>query len=157
MRRTPAHWLLLLGIVLAVAWWSSRGTREPLPAPSPSPSTDTATLPSVAGDRTTPAPEARTEHDTADDRDALPAEALETLRLIRAGGPYPYDRDGVVFGNFEGRLPKQRRGYYHEYTVPTPGLSHRGARRIVAGGDPPREFWYTDDHYESFRRIEALP
>ena len=63
----------------------------------------------------------------------------------------------MVFGNFEGRLPKQRRGYYHEYTVPTPGLSHRGARRIVAGGDPPREFWYTDDHYESFRRIEALP
>lgn len=155
MRRTPAHWLLLLGIMLAVAWWSSRGTREPLPAPSPS--SDTATLPSVADDRTTSAPEARTEHDTADNRDALPAEALETLRLIRAGGPYPYDRDGVVFGNFEGRLPKQRRGYYHEYTVPTPGLSHRGARRIVAGGDPPREFWYTDDHYESFRRIEALP
>lgn len=155
MRRTPAHWLLLLGIVLAVAWWSSRGTHEPLPTPSTP--IDATTTPSVAGDRTTPAPEARTESGAADNLDGLPAEALETLRLIRAGGPYPYDRDGVVFGNFEGRLPKQRRGYYHEYTVPTPGLSHRGARRIVAGGDPPREFWYTDDHYESFRRIEALP
>ena len=89
--------------------------------------------------------------------DVLPAEARETLRLIARGGPFPYDRDGVVFGNFEKRLPQRPRGHYREYTVPTPGVSHRGARRIVAGGDPPSEFFYTDDHYETFRRIEGQP
>ena len=87
--------------------------------------------------------------------DVLPPEARETLRLIARGGPFPYDRDGVVFGNFEKRLPQRPRGHYREYTVPTPGVSHRGARRIVAGGDPPSEFFYTDDHYETFRRIEG--
>lgn len=84
----------------------------------------------------------------------LPAEARATLRLIEAGGPFPHERkDGSVFGNFEKRLPAQPRGYYREYTVPTPGLTHRGARRIVSGGHPPLEFYYTDDHYRSFRRI----
>lgn len=154
MRRSPGHWLVLLGIVLAVAWWSSQGTRESLPAPS-TPTDTTATAP-VANDRATPTP-GTGGSDIADNDPSLPAEAQETLRLIQAGGPFPYDRDGVVFGNFEGRLPKQRRGYYHEYTVPTPGLSHRGARRIVTGGEPPREFWYTDDHYESFRRVGGTP
>jgi ribonuclease T1 len=91
------------------------------------------------------------------DQAALPAEARQTLRLIASGGPFPYERDGVVFGNFEKRLPLKPRGYYHEYTVPTPGLSHRGARRVVAGGRPPTEFYYTDDHYGSFRRIEGEP
>ena len=81
----------------------------------------------------------------------LPAEARTTLTLIRAGGPYPYERDGVTFGNFEGRLPRAERGYYREYTVPTPGLKHRGARRIVAGRRG--ELYYTDDHYRTFRRI----
>lgn|SRR5512133_2474369 len=85
----------------------------------------------------------------------LPREALDTLALIEAGGPFPYDRDGTVFQNREGRLPSQPRGHYREYTVPTPGSRDRGARRIVAGGDPPVEFYYTDDHYRSFRRIEA--
>jgi ribonuclease T1 len=82
---------------------------------------------------------------------ALPPEARATLALIERGGPFPYDRDGIVFGNFENRLPPRSRGYYREYTVTTPGLTHRGPRRIVAGrgGD----FYYTDDHYESFRRI----
>jgi ribonuclease T1 len=88
---------------------------------------------------------------------ALPAEVDQTLRLVVAGGPFPYERDGVVFGNFEHRLPEQPRGYYHEYTVPTPGAHNRGARRIIAGGQPPREFWYTDDHYESFQRLEGPP
>jgi len=86
---------------------------------------------------------------------ALPPEAIATLRLIARGGPFPYERDGVVFGNREGLLPRQARGWYREYTVPTPGLAHRGARRIVTGGAPPREYWYTDDHYASFRRIEG--
>jgi ribonuclease T1 len=85
----------------------------------------------------------------------LPREARETLALIRAGGPFPYRRDGTVFGNRERLLPRQPRGYYTEYTVATPGSRDRGARRIVAGGDPrvSGEYWYTDDHYRSFRRI----
>ena len=86
---------------------------------------------------------------------SLPPEAHDTLRLIAADGPFPFDRDGTVFQNREGRLPPQPRGYYCEYTVITPGSSDRGARRIVTGGDPPSEFHYTDDHYRSFRRIEA--
>lgn len=85
----------------------------------------------------------------------LPREARDVLRLIRAGGPFPYRKDGTVFGNRERLLPKQPRGYYTEYTVKTPGSRDRGARRIVAGGDPRTsgEYWYTDDHYRSFRRI----
>ncbi len=82
---------------------------------------------------------------------ALPAEARTTLRLIDAGGPFPYERDGVVFGNYEKRLPLQKRGYYREYTVKTPGLSHRGPRRIVAGEGGER--YYTPDHYNRFYRI----
>jgi ribonuclease T1 len=81
----------------------------------------------------------------------LPREAHETLALIKQGGPFPYRRDGVVFGNREKRLPPQRSGYYREYTVPTPGARDRGARRIIAGG--PGEYYYTDDHYNTFRRI----
>ncbi|MEU6594194.1 ribonuclease domain-containing protein [Streptomyces sp. NPDC046881] len=81
----------------------------------------------------------------------LPAEARRTLALVDAGGPFPYAKDGTVFGNFEGRLPKHRRGYYHEYTVPTPGSTDRGARRLVTGQDG--EIYYTDDHYESFRAV----
>ncbi|CAN5299495.1 hypothetical protein BH11PSE14_BH11PSE14_06190 [soil metagenome] len=84
----------------------------------------------------------------------FPREVGETLTLIQRGGPFPYDRDGAVFGNFEGRLPRQSRGYYLEYTVPTPGARNRGARRIIAGGQPPSEFWYTGDHYDSFTRID---
>jgi ribonuclease T1 len=91
----------------------------------------------------------------------LPAQARATIELIRTGGPYPYQRDGLVFGNFEKRLPLRERGYYREYTVKTPGARDRGARRIVGGrcGDPGsreygcREYFYTDDHYRSFRRI----
>jgi ribonuclease T1 len=83
--------------------------------------------------------------------DALPAEARATLRLIDRGGPFPYDRDGVEFRNFEKRLPLKPRGYYREYTVRTPGVKHRGARRIVAGAAG--ELYYTEDHYQSFRRI----
>jgi ribonuclease T1 len=81
----------------------------------------------------------------------LPKEAKETLARIRAGGPFRYKQDGVVFGNRERLLPQQKRGYYREYTVPTPGAKDRGARRIVAGA--PNEYWYTEDHYNSFKRI----
>jgi ribonuclease T1 len=82
----------------------------------------------------------------------LPEQARQTIALIRKGGPYPYERDGIVFGNFETLLPLKERGYYREYTVRTPGAKGRGARRIVAGRDG--ELYYTDDHYQSFRRIK---
>ena len=81
----------------------------------------------------------------------LPREAHETLALIKQGGPFPYKRDGIVFGNRERRLPVQSSGYYREYTVPTPGARDRGARRIIAGGSG--EYYYTGDHYNTFRRI----
>jgi ribonuclease T1 len=81
----------------------------------------------------------------------LPPEARETLALIRAGGPFPYARDGAVFGNRERLLPKRERGYYREYTVKTPGARDRGARRIIAGRGG--EYYYTDDHYRSFKVI----
>ena len=86
-------------------------------------------------------------------------EARQTLALIRAGGPFPYRKDGSTFGNFEKRLPEKPRGYYREYTVPTPGENDRGARRIVAGEGPrgdvrtSGEYYYTGDHYRTFRRI----
>jgi ribonuclease T1 len=81
----------------------------------------------------------------------LPTEARATLALIKAGGPLPYPQDGRVFSNREKLLPLQRRGYYREYTVRTPGVRERGARRIVAGSGG--EYYYTADHYRSFRRI----
>lgn len=83
---------------------------------------------------------------------ALPYEAQQTLALIKLGGPFPYARDGITFGNFEKRLPLRPRGYYTEYTVKTPGRKDRGPRRIVAGERS--EYYYTDDHYQSFRRIQ---
>jgi ribonuclease T1 len=75
---------------------------------------------------------------------------------VRSGGPFPYEKDGIVFGNRERLLPRQSRGYYREYTVPTPGARDRGARRLVCGGRQPRNpdaCFYTDDHYASFRRV----
>jgi ribonuclease T1 len=82
---------------------------------------------------------------------SLPPEARTTLKLIDSNGPYPYSRDGVVYNNLEKILPKQAKGYYHEYTVVTPGSKDRGARRIIAGGKGER--FYTDDHYASFKEV----
>mgnify|MGYP003445898330 CR=1 FL=1 len=81
----------------------------------------------------------------------LPQQARQTEQLIRSGGPFPYAKDGTVFGNRERQLPREKRGYYREYTVKTPGSRDRGARRIIAGRAD--EYYYTDDHYRSFRRI----
>jgi ribonuclease T1 len=81
----------------------------------------------------------------------LPPEARDTVANIRKGGPYPYAKDGAVFGNREGHLPSQKRGYYKEYTVKTPGERTRGARRVIAGSAG--ELYYTEDHYNHFRRI----
>ena len=91
---------------------------------------------------------------------ALTREGRAVYAAIRKGGPFAYSKDGSTFGNFEGQLPKKRRGYYREYTVETPGARNRGARRIVCGGESrdwernaPESCYYTDDHYASFRRI----
>jgi guanyl-specific ribonuclease Sa len=134
---------LIVALVAFLAW---QGFEHYLPAPQSGarPSANTAANSGTVA----PAPAVE---------DGLPPEAHATLDLIARGGPFPYDRDGIVFGNFERRLPEQPRGYYREYTVPTPGESGRGARRIITGGDPPQVFYYTDDHYESFRRIEGGP
>ena len=86
----------------------------------------------------------------------LPPQGRQVMEQIREGGPFRYEKDGTVFGNRERLLPSQKRGFYREYTVPTPGLSHRGARRIVCGGLKPRvpdACYYTEDHYSSFRLI----
>ena len=136
---------VLIVLLLAFVAWQWYGHRAALPVPATAGTT--APTPAARGDAQPTA---------AVDR-SLPAEAQATLRLIASHGPFPYDRDGVVFGNFEHRLPEQPRGYYREYTVPTSGAHNRGARRIVTGGDPPRDYYYTDDHYQSFRQIEAQP
>jgi len=127
--------LLLLLALAGTQWWSGR---------SP--------------DATIEQPVARQTGELSDARERypsfLPPEAVSTLEAIEQGGPFPYDRDGTVFQNREGRLPAMPRGYYREYTVMTPGSPDRGARRIVAGGQPPEVLYYTDDHYRSFRRLE---
>jgi ribonuclease T1 len=87
----------------------------------------------------------------------LPKQAQDTHRRILAGGPFRFDKDGTVFGNRERQLPRQTRGYYREYTVSTPGVRHRGARRIVCGGSvvqSPETCFYTQDHYQSFLKID---
>ncbi|MDD3883690.1 MAG: ribonuclease domain-containing protein [Gallionella sp.] len=115
---------LRLGLLAAVLWM-------PLPAVANPPVRDEAGVVAVG---------------------ELPAEARETLQLIKRGGPFPYPRDGAIFRNHERKLPRQSRGYYHEYTVKTPGLRHRGARRIVCGPLP--ECYYSADHYNSFKQIQ---
>ena len=110
-----------------------------------------ACLAFTAQARTTP--EAPPEVALAD----LPKEAREVYALVGKGGPFPFDRDGVVFGNLEKLLPAKPRGYYHEYTVRTPGVKSRGGRRLVCGGKKtaPDACYYTDDHYRSFRKIRT--
>lgn len=127
--------IVLLIVLAAILWKHYTG----IPAPTTVPATTAAVAPAL------PAVPAA---------DALPPEARDTLALIARGGPFPHAQDGAVFGNYEGLLPKQPRGYYHEYTVATPGAHNRGARRIVTGGTPPVVWYYSDDHYRSFRRLE---
>lgn len=133
----------LLGIVLvlivAVAAWQQRDAG---PAPrAADPDTTMATREAAPPTVAVPA--------------GLPPEAADTLARIAEGGPFEHPQDGTVFGNYEGLLPKQPRGYYHEYTVETPGAHTRGTRRIIIGGSPPEVYYYTGDHYRSFRRFEV--
>lgn len=131
---------LAVALVVLAALWFTGGERSGAPVPVDTPGA-------------TASPEGATRELPA----FLPAEARDTLALIERGGPFPHRQDGATFGNREGRLPARPRGYYREYTVETPGLSHRGARRIVTGGDPPQDYWYTDDHYRSFRPFQVAP
>ena len=138
--------LLFVAVFLLVAGlWGMRELQRPAP-PQFAPVLETGMEAAVAA---APAPA----HDPLPA--FLPAEARATIGLIQRGGPFPHRQDGSVFGNREQRLPQRSRGYYREYTVDTPGLSHRGARRIVTGGDPPEAWYYTDDHYDSFRSFHV--
>lgn len=137
MKRNSLASILLVAALAAAALWTSRPSGD-----DASPSTQSAPAPATQGTR-------------GDDWPAfLPAEARPVLRRIADGSPHPHRQDGSTFQNREGRLPTQPRGYYREYTVDTPGLGHRGARRIVTGGRPPAVYYYTGDHYGSFRRFE---
>lgn len=132
--------ILLAIVILAVTMWNRHAGPPAMPTPSATdPGSDVARpAPSTDGSTT-----------------SLPAQAREMIQRIDRGGPFEHSQDGAVFGNYEGLLPKQPRGYYHEYTVETPGARNRGARRIITGGTPPVVWYYTDDHYRSFRRFEA--
>lgn len=122
--------------------------RATTPPPTARPTTTPATTPTPRGQAARPPP---SDGLPTVELAALPPEARETIRLIERGGPFPYDRDGITFGNRERLLPLRSSGYYREYTVITPGSVDRGARRVIAGeGD---ELYYTDDHYDSFRRV----
>ena len=139
-------WLLV--VLAALALWAWR-QHAPAPAVHAPPAAAVTIPPPRAPD---PAP---AESDAARWPAYLPPEAIDTLRRIAQRGPFAHRQDGEVFQNRERLLPPQPRGYYREYTVETPGSQDRGARRIIAGGDPPAEFFYSDDHYRSFRRFTA--
>ncbi|MBT2584700.1 ribonuclease domain-containing protein [Arthrobacter sp. ISL-95] len=153
MNRSRSKLVAFAGLVIAVvvlvvamvgggALTAQTTTPEPgSAATSPAAVSTAASNPSAANPSTLPTINAS----------QLPKEARQTLVLIAKGGPYPYDRDGVNFGNFEGLLPKKSGGFYKEYTVPTPGESDRGARRIIVGKDSAK--YYTPDHYDSFKFI----
>lgn len=172
----------ILAVVLLVAvgaWWlvggnggeAGRTPTTPAPAPSAAASTTERTQPPSTATSTAPtgrtqtsrAPTGRTQttHPATVDPVSglpfvevadLPKEAVRTLELIDSGGPFPYEKDGSTFGNFERILPQERRGFYREYTVDTPGSRNRGARRIVTGDNDRIHYW-TDDHYVTFKRI----
>jgi ribonuclease T1 len=159
-RNNPLLWLVAAFVIFAGALWQQRaeglkGTR-PASVPQASPAGAPATTsPSLAPAPATPAPPAASS--------AWPGvnafvprgervQLLATLELIQRGGPFPYDKDGSVFGNRERKLPARPRGYYREYTVPTPNAPNRGTRRVVQGRDG--DTWYTSDHYRTFVRID---
>lgn len=138
--RTLKPLLLLVVLAVAALLWG-RHTSEPMPQGGVVP--QNATAPNATPTRNDLLPS------------FLPPEATDTLRRIASGGPFEHRQDGVVFQNREERLPAKPEGYYHEYTVDTPGLDYRGARRIITGGTPPQYYYYTDDHYRTFRQFEV--
>ena len=170
--RKPALIVLVLVVLLSGWFWQQNRTRhaagdDPAPAatpaanagnsqPLPLPPLETTRIGSQTDTAPAPAPAPAASAQAGPALASfLPPEAHATLRLIAQGGPFPHSQDGSVFGNRERRLPSKPRGYYHEYTVETPGLGHRGARRIITGGQPPDVYYYTDDHYDSFRSFQV--
>lgn len=151
-RRASLTWLvpLVVAVLVAVVWWTANHD------PSGSGGDDRGAAPTAtARPSGTAYPSVLETPDSGLDTVAesrLPKEARATLELIRAGGPFPYDQDDKTFQNREGLLPEQRRGYYREYTVLTPGSGDRGARRIISGSAGDR--YWTDDHYDSFRQVK---
>ena len=153
--------LLMAGLVALVMWFlTSQGvgagdddrSAEPTPTPSASSPANASATPSYGdegGSSGDVDPQSGLPWVALDE---LPPEAPETVELIEDGGPFPYDRDGVVFENREDLLPDHPEGYYHEYTVETPGSDDRGPRRVVTGSAD--EYYWTEDHYASFERIQ---
>jgi ribonuclease T1 len=168
MRRQKTNPIILLAALLALAigtWWQRDDAAERRALPETVPATaETATRPveapaprSTARTATAAEDTRLTEPDRSGLESVVPddverAELEKTLALIARGGPYPHRQDGSVFMNREGRLPGQPRGYYHEYTVRTPGARNRGARRVVRGDGG--ETYYTRDHYKTFIRLD---
>jgi ribonuclease T1 len=143
--------LLVMGLVLMAGCGSSPAAAANTPTGTKAP-TATLTTPSSKKATATPRPKpARIGGLKTVYTFQLPKEAQRTLMLIKQGGPFPYERDGITFQNREGLLPQKPRGYYSEYTVITPGSRDRGARRIIAGDRG--ELYYTEDHYDSFVRV----
>ena len=145
---------LVIGLV-ALALWAWQQHAPTAIAPASMPSQAATPTPHVDAPSSSPPLARRDEMSRDAAATGLPPEALVTLQRIESGGPHPYRQDGGHFQNRERLLPSRPRGYYREYTVETPGSRDRGARRIVTGGEPPIEFFYSDDHYRSFRRIDA--
>ena len=141
-------WLLVAVVLLAFWTWQRHA-----PAPAVSPPAAGVPQTRMPTPRPLPSADATAARDTTDPRNDLPAEARDTLERIAHGGPFVHRQDGAIFQNREHRLPPQPNGYYREYTVETPGAGDRGARRIISGGDPPMEYFYSNDHYRSFRRL----
>ena len=143
-RGTPRSWIWLVAALCLLGMWQ---LLEREAGPGMPPVAQTQRAPDAA-----PAPPARGAADSRSDPALgfLPPEAHATLALIDRGGPFPHRQDGSVFQNRERLLPQRPGGHYREYTVDTPGLGHRGARRIVTGGDPHAEWYDTADHYHSF-------
>ena len=144
MRRKHSMWGLAVVVLVGLWAWSQQTDNGTLHTP--------VAAPASTGAPATQSPIA-TDAFSRGYPSFLPPEAHPVLAAIAAGGPYDYRQDGGVFQNREGLLPRQPRGYYREFTVETPGSDDRGARRIVSGGEPPVEYFYTDDHYRSFRRF----
>ena len=149
-----APFLVFAAVVLLffLAEWAGGATPGCTLAPESPAGGNPVSAPSTGGNPSpvSEAPAQQTQSGTVS-LSSLPREAADTLKLIKQGGPFPYSKDDTVFSNYEGLLPAKSKGYYHEYTVITPGSPDRGARRIVAGA--PGEYYYTGDHYASFRRI----